>query len=69
MPAVQGVWLWDNNSGIYTVYTVDICDISNTNTILLSAVLICDILCPLNIVGNSTPGICCRLGSGVLNGF
>ena len=44
-------------------------DVSDTDAILLSAVLICDIVCSLNIVDNSTPGVCCRLGLGVLNGF
>ena len=48
---------------------MDICDISNTDTILLSTVLIYDIVCSPNIVDNSTPGIYCRLGLGVLNGF
>ena len=69
LPAVQGVWLRDGSGSIYTVYTVDMRDISNIDAILLSAVLICDIVCLLNIVDNSTPGVYCRLGLGVLNGF
>ena len=44
-------------------------DISNTDTISLFTVLICNIVCSPNIVNNSTPGIYCRLGSGVLNKF
>ena len=44
-------------------------NISNINTILLSAVLICNIVYLLNIVDNSTLNICCRLGLKVLNGF
>jgi len=48
---------------------MDIRDISNTNTILLSTVLICDIVCPLNIVDNSILGIYYRFGLGVLNRF
>ena len=44
-------------------------NISNINIILLSTVLICNIVCLLNIVDNSTLDICCKLGLRVLNGF
>ena len=44
-------------------------DVSDTDAILLSTVLICDIVCSLNIVDNFTLGIYHRLGLGVLNGF
>jgi len=48
---------------------MDMRDVSNTNAILLSALLICDIVCLLNIVGNSILGIYYRLGLRVLNRF
>ena len=67
LPTVQGVWLWDGGGGICTIYTIDIRDISNTDVILLSTLLICDIVSLLNIVDNSILGIYCRLGLGVLN--
>ena len=44
-------------------------DISNLDIILLSAILICDIVCLLNIVDNSMLGVCYRLNLGVLNKF
>jgi len=44
-------------------------NISNTNAILLSAVLIYNIVCLLNIVDNSILGIYYRFGLGVLNRF
>jgi hypothetical protein len=46
---------------------VDTRNVSDTNVILLSALLICDIVSLLNIVDNSILGICYRLGLGVLN--
>ena len=50
-------------------YAVDMCDVFNTDAILLSALLICNIISPLNIINNFILGICCKLGLGVLNGL
>ena len=44
-------------------------NISNINILLLSTVLICDIVCLLNIVDNSILDICCKLNLEVLNRF
>ena len=69
LPIVRGIWLRDSRGGIYNIYAVDTHDISDTNAILLSTILICDIVCLLNIVDNSILGICYRFGLGVLNRF
>ena len=58
LPTVWGIWFQNSSGSISAVYAVDMRNILDTDAILLSAVLICDIICPLNIID-----------SGVLNGL